>query len=175
MTAAPRRVSFGTVRIASHACVLDGSKLPSDGLAPLGLGEHLLSEECSVEEHENARATRGVQHLTPEVRRAVVADDPKALLDLERANRELLKGDAAEDSDGAWGPMRFSVDAPRAAAYTTAEPDAKREGLAGGFCEVEAEAEARRKQRALDAAAATAARKAERRRCAGCKRFACIC
>lgn len=38
--AGPRqfRVRFDTVQVLHHALSLDGSKLPSDGLAPLGLG-----------------------------------------------------------------------------------------------------------------------------------------
>ena len=36
MATAKKSVRFGTVRIALHEVVVDGSKLPSDGLAPLG-------------------------------------------------------------------------------------------------------------------------------------------
>ena len=161
------------VLIKTHELVLDGSKLPSDGLAPLGLGSLIGETLCSVEEHEARRAGGLVRHVSTDERRDAVGGDASALLALERSNREIIM--QTEDGDGAasWGSL--VTDAVTPALYSTATSDAKRTGQAGGFCEVEEEAEARRKQRALDAAAATATRKAERKRCPACKRFACIC
>jgi hypothetical protein len=180
MGAQPRRVSFGSVSIKSHEMILDGSKLPSDGLAPLGLGDLVGETVRSVEEHEAQRSSdgssAGVRHVSTEQRRDAVGHDASALLALERANREIIQ--QAEDGDGGgWGSLVSTAPSTDIGPtrYSTAAPDERRTGHSGGFCEVDEEAEARRKQRALDAAAATATRKAERRRCSECKRFACLC
>ena len=53
--------------------------------------------------------------------------------------------------------------------------EGKREGEAGGFKEFDDEEQQRRKQRALEVRRDTEERKAEKKKCQYCKRFACIC
>lgn len=57
----------------------------------------------------------------------------------------------------------------------TAAPGAKRMGEGGGFREIDDEENQRRKMRAMEAAREKEERKAERKKCAYCKRFACVC
>jgi len=52
---------------------------------------------------------------------------------------------------------------------------AKRTGEAGGFKEFDAEEDERRKMRAIEASQEKEMRKAEKKKCAYCKRFSCIC
>jgi len=52
---------------------------------------------------------------------------------------------------------------------------AKRTGEAGGFKEFDEEENERRKARALEASHEVQVRKAEKKKCAYCKRFSCIC
>ena len=57
----------------------------------------------------------------------------------------------------------------------TAAPGAKRIGEGGGFREIDEEENQRRKARAMEVARETQERKAERKKCEYCKRFACVC
>jgi hypothetical protein len=50
-----------------------------------------------------------------------------------------------------------------------------RAGAGGGFREVDDEEEARRKRARMESKQETESRKAEKRKCDFCKRFACIC
>mmetsp|Transcript_26706 Transcript_26706/g.56110 ORF Transcript_26706/g.56110 Transcript_26706/m.56110 type:complete len:196 (-) Transcript_26706:659-1246(-) len=59
--------------------------------------------------------------------------------------------------------------------YSTADRGAKRNGEGGGFREFDDEEDARRKRRAYEERMEKAERKAERKKCDFCKRFACIC
>ena len=59
--------------------------------------------------------------------------------------------------------------------YGTAHVGEKRLGEAGGLKEFDDAENARRKARALEEARETAERKAEKKKCAFCKRFSCIC
>ena len=187
-----RRVRFGSVVIRTHEVILDGSKLPSDGCAPLGLGAPVGEALTrSVEEHETQRATAspGVRLVSTEERREAVGDDAAALYAIERRNQEIiLNACGAQPDDDSFESCEcspgtsFQVDSSdqvdrsgQQTTYSTAAADAKRSGHGGGYCELDEEAEEGRKQRALEAAAATETRKAEKRRCRSCKRFACIC
>jgi len=58
---------------------------------------------------------------------------------------------------------------------STAAPGAKRMGEGGGFREFDDEENERRKARAMEVARETQERKAERKKCEFCKRFACVC
>ena len=130
MATTKKSVRFGTVRIALHEVVVDGSKPPSDGLAPLGLGPLMGTEERSVEQHELERSQLGVQHVDTDERRDAVKADAAFLLAVERANREILG--LMEDAGG-WAA--HAIDGPRTEpkSYTTAAPGDKRTGVAGGF------------------------------------------
>ena len=191
-----RRVRFSNVVIRTHEVVLDGSKLPSDGCAPLGLGAPVDTLTRSVDEHETQRAagSPGVRLVSTEDRREAVGDDAE-LFAVERLNQQIILhacgAQADDDSTSIFesrecSPNPFEADQTETASsseserpglptYSTAAADAKRSGHGGGYCEVDEEAEEGRKRRALDAAAATETRKAEKRRCKSCKRFACIC
>jgi hypothetical protein len=111
--------------------------------------------------------------------------DPVELRALEEENEAILSA-----ADRPWPKPELEVDvdvqsspaadgeggaAATTAPYTTAHPEDTRAGAGRGFEERQGEEEERRKRRHEDEKAATEARKAERRRCAGCKRFACIC
>ena len=195
-----RRVRFGDVVINAHTVILDGSKLPSDGCAPLGLGAPVGEALTrSVDEHETQRAagSPGVRLVSTEDRREAVRDECEAaeLFAVERLNQEIiLSACGAQPEDDTTSifesrecsPDPFEADQAGPASgsdsersglptYSTAAADAERSGHGGGYCEVDEEAEEGRKRRALDAAAATETRKAEKRRCKSCKRFACIC
>ena len=189
-----RRVRFSTVLIRTHEVILDGSKLPSDGCAPLGLGAPVGELIRSVEEHETQRAagSPGVRLVSTEDRREAVGDDAAELYAVERLNQQIiLQSCGAEDEDDSLSLFESRADPfeadqadpasgseskrPGPPAYSTAAPDAERTGHGGGYCELDEEAEEGRKRRALEAAAATETRKAEKRRCKSCKRFACIC
>lgn len=69
----PRRlqVTFGEVKVLHHTLVCDDSKLPSDGLAPVGLGDLELEEHAQIDEFEGQREPlrRGVGIIPPEDRR----------------------------------------------------------------------------------------------------------
>ena len=192
-----RRVRFSTVLIRTHEVILDGSKLPSDGCAPLGLGAPVGELIRSVDEHETQRAagSPGVRLVSTERRREAMGDDAAELYAVERLNQQIiLQSCGAEDEDDSpsifesreCSPDPFEADQadpagdseskrPGPPAYSTAAPDAERTGHGGGYCELDEEAEEGRKRRALEAVAATETRKAEKRRCKSCKRFACMC
>lgn len=208
-----RRVTFGDVHITEFAITIDDSKLPADGLSPLGLGEWLHAETFGLEDFEAARtmgkddppavgcggrvgSRQGVRRVDDFERRGLLvgylgSEDPKAVALLESVeadNREIrnqnvttyerdlsYEEESAAAAGSGWTSLRTPSDKPSAPMYTTAEEGASRDGLGGGFCERDDDEEARRKARALSEKAATETRKAERRRCAGCKRFACIC
>ena len=190
-----KRLSFGSVQLWHFAVILDDSKLPHDGLSPLGLGELQSADEFMLEEYELARAStrRGVRHVDDFERRGLLVGyldqiDERALAALEvveAANRQ-IRGqnvttyervdEEGQEADSTWDSLRRD-DKPTAVKppYTTADEGASRDGVGGGFHERDEDAEVRRKARALADKAATDSRKAERRRCAGCKRYACIC
>ena len=187
-----KKVSFGCVTVAEFSITIDDSKLPSDGLSPLGLGDFLqMSEAQMIDAYEAGRSRCGVRHLDDFERRGLilgrldeVPDQQivEALEACEASNRLIrsYQGDDEEDTIGRKGdtlqPYSDSTVFSRVSPmYSTAEHGAKRDGLGGGFHERDKEEEARRKARALAEKAATGSRKAERRRCADCKRFACIC
>lgn len=224
-----RQVKFGQVHILEFAVTIDGSKLPSDGLSPLGLGEWLHAESFGLEDFEAARtmgedehqladpatgfgsseaaltdrpnmltavgSRRGVRRVDDFERRGLLvgylgSEDLEAVKLLEAVEadnreirnqnittyeRDLTYEEEESAAAGGWTSLRTPSDKPSAPLYSTAEEGASRYGLGGGFRERDDEEEARRKARALSEKAATETRKAERRRCAGCKRFACIC
>lgn len=197
-----KRVSFGRVSVAEFEVTLDDSKLPSDGLSPLGLGQFSRTQEfASFEEFESTRSSgvgSGVRHLDVSERRtALLGDAPDAdalaaLESVEEVNRRIrgqtvttYDPDDEDESASAvgsgaaahagWASLRKRSAASDVVMYATAEEGARRDGLGGGFCELDEEEDSRRKARALSERAATEARKAEKRRCAGCRRYACIC
>jgi hypothetical protein len=105
-----------------------------------------------------------------------VGVDPVELRELEAENEAILRAVEIDDSPPDTLDSKGGVGtAATTAAYTTAGPEDTRAGAGRGFGERQGEEEERRKRRHADEKAATEARKAERRRCAGCKRFACIC
>ena len=180
--------------MSEFAMILDDSKLPHDGLSPLGLGQWQQTVESEFEEFELARSRCGVRHLDDFERRGLLIGrlddlDTQALADLEvveAANREIrghnvsfvFDDDLEEDGTDRWSSVSSASDKPAVSAtplYSTAEDGASRDGKHGGFNEIDDEEEARRKLRALSEKSATETRKAEKRRCAGCKRYACIC
>jgi len=66
-------VRFGNVDVLRFETQIDDSKLPSDGLAPLGLGELLGREHLELERYEARRRgsqRRGVGIIPPDERRA---------------------------------------------------------------------------------------------------------
>ena len=67
-------VRFSDVTLLHYEVELDGSKLPSDGLAPIGLGELQHTELRRLEsyEHERAVTRAGVGHVPVEKRRQVI-------------------------------------------------------------------------------------------------------
>ena len=65
-----RRVSFGSVTTHTHELQLDGSKMTSDGFAPVGLGAHLGSTSVALDEHEAARPLREPSQIPLPDRRA---------------------------------------------------------------------------------------------------------
>jgi hypothetical protein len=208
-----KRVSFGHVKVVEFAMTIDDSKLPSDGLSPLGLGEWLHAETFVLDFYEAARtmsdemrareqlsseydnptlsSRRGVRRVDDFERRGLLVgrlgdEDPKAVEALEAveaANREIRGQNIStyerdltyEEESSDWASLRDLSDKPSAPLYSTAEEGASRDGQGRGYLEIDEEEEARRKSRALSEKAATETRKAERRRCAGCKRYACIC
>jgi hypothetical protein len=168
---------------------LDSSKLPSDGLAPLGLGLAIdeAREHTTVDIFEQ-RLRTGVHPIPASMRRQLAAagdasnaSHPTGELErIEAENVSLLSvplyACERDEEEMPVGSKRAANGAlPPCASYTNAAPEDERTGAGGGFSEFDGEEEARRKQRALEQQQATEARKAERRRCAGCRRFACIC
>ena len=68
-----------------------------------------------------------------------------------------------------------TVDGARKPSIYAKLGDGKREGGGGGYKEYDDEEQSRRKQRKLDTKRDTDERKAEKKKCQYCKRFACIC
>jgi len=82
-------VRFGAVQVLTHAAQLDESKLPSDGAAPLGLGQLLSTEEVlidSYEEHKGSQC-RGATIVPVEERHATLSATSCFAM-LERVERE---------------------------------------------------------------------------------------
>ena len=75
--------------------------------------------------------------------------------------------------NGAADPSGAAASRHSTGAYAAA--DEIRTGLGGGFCERDIGTEERRRSRLAEEEALTRARKEARRRCEGCRRFACIC
>lgn len=90
------RVSFGAVQVLHHAVSLDESKLPSDGLAPMGLGALQRRELRRLESYEADRAMsrRGVGVVPPERRREVVGMKRGDLQRVEEDNARLKRAHA---------------------------------------------------------------------------------
>ena len=89
-----RTVTFGEVSIRNYAHALDGSKLPSDGAAPLGLGGLVseTDESFAAYEARRERQRSGVSAIPAAKRRALLADvaQPAELAAMERENCALL-------------------------------------------------------------------------------------
>ena len=193
-------VTFGGVTVHCHARVVDGSKLPSDGAAPLGLGRRTsIEEHTSLEEFEKVKRSSRDEvgelvlwfHIPPEMRRRYLLDsDGGSSEEIEAISREnalILRQREREEGESAFAQvedsgestsfqrMRPNTDMHRELRYSTAQVGDKREGACGAFSEVQPEETERRKQRAIEAQAQKELRKAERKKCAGCHRFACIC
>lgn len=90
---APRRgrgaVRFGKIQVLEHEVELDDSKLPSDGAAPLGLGQLISTEHMSIDSYEERRVSqrRGTHMIPAEERRAALSAAACSSL-LERVERE---------------------------------------------------------------------------------------
>ena len=84
-----RGVSFSNVTVLHHDISLDDSKLPSDGLAPIGLGALRRKEVVPVylydQEREEARE-EGVSLVPPEERREAIG--VKRALSIERVESD---------------------------------------------------------------------------------------
>mmetsp|Transcript_44096 Transcript_44096/g.92093 ORF Transcript_44096/g.92093 Transcript_44096/m.92093 type:complete len:251 (-) Transcript_44096:23-775(-) len=153
-----RRVSFGLVQVRLHECVLDGSKMPSDGAAPLGLGKAMGVTTESVDAFDVRRNAdrKGVSHVSAEERREMLADiDSAELAQVEAENGAIIGATAAkwthmnaddDDGDGSLFSSKLWAAAQRDGTfrgYTTAAPDDVRSGLGGGFAEYDGEEERR--------------------------------
>ena len=158
-----KRVSFGCVTVSEFTVTLDDSKLTSDGLSPLGLGQLQQTLEFASAEAFSERGGRGVSHMDDCERRKRLLGDGAlsesemmeavaALEAVEAANR-VIRGqtittyerDLEYENETAadWrSPVKLS-DKPRVPLYATAEADASRDGVGGGFDERDAEEEAR--------------------------------
>lgn len=193
------RVTFGGVTCFNHERILDGSKLPSDGRVPLGLGGLVCTEEhSSIEDFEEAVRLRKQDgdsemvlwfHVPPSARTGLLARDLQENLEeltaLEKENADILlsksdsKVDMLERREGHRDEVshkRSRVEVVIPPQYSTAREGDERTGAGGGFCEVALEQEAaRRRQLAESENLKKEARKADRKKCMGCHRFACIC
>jgi len=69
----------------------------------------------------------------------------------------------------------MGLDTGRSYAVGGADKGQKRTGEGGGFREFDDEEDERRKRRALELHREKEDRKAEKKKCAFCKRFSCIC
>lgn len=178
----PRRVAWGTVITHYFGVELDRSKLPSSGCAPIGLGSLLASDppealDVFEERRDSARRTAIGLLLGHGSRLAMLEDGSSDaaelandLAEVEGENARILAGDGGSDA-----PPPGSLASKVCAGYGTALPGEKRLGAAGGFRELDDDEEDRRKRRRDETKQATEERKAERRRCDGCRRFACLC
>jgi len=177
-----RHVDFSTVVTHYFDVLVDGSKLPANGCAPIGLG-HLrqtVGPETldSYEERRIERRNLGQLHMPHSERLAMLSEAEVQQLPEVEAENALLLVEEVSPSEQCVPPEAtnsMSTDATLVA-YGTARYDEKRTGIAGGFLEVDhTEEEERRKCRALEERQQAIARKSEKRRCIGCRRFACIC
>mmetsp|Transcript_9640 Transcript_9640/g.21140 ORF Transcript_9640/g.21140 Transcript_9640/m.21140 type:complete len:457 (-) Transcript_9640:642-2012(-) len=89
-------VAFGYVQVLHHTALLDNSKLPSDGLAPLGLGQLDHKEWLYIDQYESMRKDareRGVGVIPVDERRASIAhlSSSDAMERIERENTELRR------------------------------------------------------------------------------------
>ena len=91
-------VRFSDVTLLHHEVELDGSKLPSDGLAPIGLGELQHTELRRLDSYEAERAaTRaGVGHVPVEERRQVIGVTRAASTERVETDNTTLKREHAE-------------------------------------------------------------------------------
>jgi hypothetical protein len=176
VTAAARRVAFSHCTVFHFAVALDRCKLPSDGVAPLGLGALISSEMLAIDAYESERFGRrrhaAALHVESEarVRRLVGAVSVEEFEAVARENRQCL--------EGAEPPMRAPSHAERGVSlptYTTARPGDERTGVGGGFRERDESADGARRERAAEEQRRKQQRLSERTRCSGCRRFACIC
>jgi len=193
-------VTFGGVTVHLHTRTVDSGKLPSDGVAPLGLGARVSTEEhTTIEDFEEHRRSRRDTndplvlwfHIPPAMRCELLEDDCSAseLEAVARENAALLTerqersessfatGSASSETDSASSDLEREAtrDVEQLVQYGTVRAGEKRDGVCGAFSEVQPEEEERRKQRALEAQSQKERRRAERKKCAGCHRFACIC
>ena len=192
------RISFGNVTVFHHERTLDDSKLPSDGMAPLGLGALLDTSEHTLDKFESERRqARGPKmtdgalvfwdHMPPQLRGQLIGASAEDLEAVAQENSILIREREQGLTEAVVQEMLASgctSDAPLngetyasngAASYSTAAPDEARTGAGGGFCELDDGAEEQRRHRAEEEESRKRARKAERVRCTGCKRYACIC
>ena len=190
--ATQRRVRFSSVTTLTFDLVVDGSKLPSTGCAPLGLGHRLLarSDAEPLDEFESRRSAlrRPAEGLllghVARLERLGDDLDTTVLTAVEKENAAIIgerfssRGPAyggGGDGDGDINGLGNGAFGKLGQMYSTAEAGAERGGAGGGFAERQSEEEERRAARREEERAACLSRKAERRRCSGCRRFACIC
>jgi len=170
-----RSVHYGAVVVRYFAVVCDGAKLPSDGVAPLGLGALQATESHSLDDYE-ARQCAGVSQVPCADRLSRLSHEDSAFVSAVGSENAaiLAQSMGAEEPvpDGGGGSASGT---PLHPGYTTAAEGDKRDGAGGGFSEVDPAEDELRQKRAAEARRQTAERKAERRRCPGCKRCACIC
>ncbi|EOD40998.1 hypothetical protein EMIHUDRAFT_108187 [Emiliania huxleyi CCMP1516] len=87
-------VRFGSVDVLYHSVHLDDSKLPSDGLAPLGLGELQRREHLQVDSFERQRCGQrcdgGAMVIPPAERASLAGMKRQASLEaIEKVNEQL--------------------------------------------------------------------------------------
>ncbi|EOD31290.1 hypothetical protein EMIHUDRAFT_112905 [Emiliania huxleyi CCMP1516] len=87
-------VRFGSVDVLYHSVHLDDSKLPSDGLAPLGLGELQRREHLQVDSFERQRCGQrcdgGAMVIPPAERASLAGMKRQASLEaIEKVNKQL--------------------------------------------------------------------------------------
>ena len=167
-----KRVSFGNVITHMFAVDLDGTKLPTTGCAPIGLGEHLGSTSAEELDTFELRVRRGIagaprrsaaELLLGHGQRMEMLTNvnPEELAAVEEDNRNLLGSTMAiplayrlmmdDDEDEARAPDGSSLPPPAdkqatAVFYGTAQPGEKRTGRSGGFGEVDDDEEEQRKR-----------------------------
>ena len=199
--ATQRRVRFSSVTTLTFDLVVDGSKLPSTGCAPLGLGHRLLARTDAepLDEFESRRSAlrRPAEGLllghVARLERLGDDLDTTVLAAVEKENAAIIGerfsslgpayggggdgdgGDGGDSGDGDINGLGNGAFGKLGQMYSTAEAGAERGGAGGGFAERQSEEEERRAARREEERAACLSRKAERRRCSGCRRFACIC
>lgn len=146
-------VTFGGVTVHRHARVIDRSKLPSDGVAPLGLGQRIATENYSsldqfeVYKRESCKRKEGSTmmlwfHVPPELRCELLEEFSSAheLEDIARENAGLLetqgRADLAETEDAESSSLNHFARGRRDTdlhgmfpRYSTAGEDEKREGV----------------------------------------------